>query len=555
MKKLIWIGLLLSGALTAQTPSAPPSPEVALENVRSTGEKIDASEVRRWAVSQNGRIKPFDSLARETILFVTGKYNKLGLNPVQLYLAMASDEAAPYAPLIEVRDPKLRVKLGYLQNQRYFSVAELENSPLMDMARPAFSKQQEGNKLNEEERKITEAFNQLSVTRGIILGEHLAQAADFTFLSHNEAGGDHQAPGGPISAKVKEYIETLKSGDLAKAQSLSSEMVSVTRTQQAPELFHHYLDKLDLEILFHKIHPFFWAYVLSFLIGLFFILNLNKQPLSQGMTWLLIVLPLIPLVLGLGIRVYITRFAPVTNMYGTMIWVALGVMVFSSILYKLYQSSKMSGMMYIGAGLILLLTDSIPLILSPDLDPIVAVLRSNFWLSTHVTTITISYAAFTIAMILGNVTLVRIWLVKDNSAFVKEYSHYAYRMIQLGCFLLTVGIILGGVWADYSWGRFWGWDPKETWALIADLGFLALLHARYIGWLDPFKLLAFSPLSYLLVVMAWYGVNFILAAGLHSYGFSSGGATAVAIFVSLQVVLLVAGIIRVRQLKMADAIA
>jgi ABC-type transport system involved in cytochrome c biogenesis permease subunit len=117
-------------------------------------------------------------------------------------------------------------------------------------------------------------------------------------------------------------------------------------------------------------------------------------------------------------------------------------------------------------------------------------------------------------------------------------------MIQLGVFLITAGIILGGIWADYSWGRFWGWDPKETWALIADVGFIAILHARYTGWLKDFGVLAASCIAYLLVIMAWYGVNFILAAGLHSYGFSSGGALVVSIFVSAQLILFAAAILK-----------
>lgn len=236
-------------------------------------------------------------------------------------------------------------------------------------------------------------------------------------------------------------------------------------------------------------------------------------------------------------------------MYGTMIWVSLGVATFSAILYLLYKNPYVLAAAMLCSGFILMLTEQIPMILSPDLDPIVAVLRSNFWLSTHVTTITISYAAFTVAAVLGNIALIRVWIYKDNESFFKEYSHYAYRMIQLGCFLLTVGIILGGVWADYSWGRFWGWDPKETWALIADVGFLALLHARIAGWLKPFTLLALSPVAYLLVIMAWYGVNFILAAGLHSYGFSSGGALVVAIYVAAQMIILSLGLWRYFRLQ------
>ena len=94
--------------------------------------------------------------------------------------------------------------------------------------------------------------------------------------------------------------------------------------------------------------------------------------------------------------------------------------------------------------------------------------------------------------------------------------------------LLASGTVLGGVWANYSWGRFWGWDPKETWALIALLGYLAVLHGRYAGWLDTFGFAVGSVVAFLGVLMAWYGVNFVLAAGLHSYGFGGGGAPYVA---------------------------
>jgi ABC-type transport system involved in cytochrome c biogenesis permease subunit len=100
---------------------------------------------------------------------------------------------------------------------------------------------------------------------------------------------------------------------------------------------------------------------------------------------------------------------------------------------------------------------------------------------------------------------------------------FTYKTIQAGVILLSAGIILGGVWADYSWGRFWGWDPKEVWALVALLGYLAVLHARYGGIVGHRGLAVLSVLCFSLVVMAWYGVNFVLGAGLHSYGFGGGG--------------------------------
>ena len=99
------------------------------------------------------------------------------------------------------------------------------------------------------------------------------------------------------------------------------------------------------------------------------------------------------------------------------------------------------------------------------------------------------------------------------------------------CFLLAAGTILGGVWANYSWGRFWGWDPKETWALIALLCYILTLHGRLAGWWTQFGLVVASVVCFLAVLMAWYGVNFVFGKGLHSYGFGLGGEMYVASFV------------------------
>ena len=95
--------------------------------------------------------------------------------------------------------------------------------------------------------------------------------------------------------------------------------------------------------------------------------------------------------------------------------------------------------------------------------------------------------------------------------------------MQVGVVLLATGTFLGGLWAAYSWGRFWGWDPKEVWALIALLGYLAVLHARFAGWVKHRGLAALAVSCFALVIVAWYGVNFVLGAGLHSYGFGGGG--------------------------------
>jgi len=126
--------------------------------------------------------------------------------------------------------------------------------------------------------------------------------------------------------------------------------------------------------------------------------------------------------------------------------------------------------------------------------------------------------------------------LKDEARYAEQIrigTQSIYRAIQVGVVLIAFGIILGGIWADYSWGRFWGWDPKETWALISLLGYVAVLHGRLVGWIKNFQLAAASIVTFSLVMMSWYGVNFVLGAGLHSYGFGAGGVEYVTGFVVL----------------------
>ncbi len=114
--------------------------------------------------------------------------------------------------------------------------------------------------------------------------------------------------------------------------------------------------------------------------------------------------------------------------------------------------------------------------------------------------------------------------MQETALIIKPLANFVYRAMQVGVLLIAAGTILGGVWADYSWGRFWGWDPKEVWALITLLVYLVPLHGRFAGWVNTFGLTQASVICFLSVVMCLYGVNFVLGVGLHSYGFTEGGS-------------------------------
>jgi ABC-type transport system involved in cytochrome c biogenesis permease subunit len=113
--------------------------------------------------------------------------------------------------------------------------------------------------------------------------------------------------------------------------------------------------------------------------------------------------------------------------------------------------------------------------------------------------------------------------MQETAARIKPLSNVIYRTMQVGVLLIAGGTFLGGWWADKSWGRFWGWDPKEVWALITLLVYLVPLHGRFAGWFNMFALVVASVVCSMSVIMAWYGVNFVLGVGLHSYGFTEGG--------------------------------
>ncbi len=257
---------------------------------------------------------------------------------------------------------------------------------------------------------------------------------------------------------------------------------------------------------------------------------------------------------GIVMRCIIAGRPPVTNMYESIIWVSFAVLFFGMIFFARYRTP-----VYMLAALpvtliALLLVHQMPIAMPSSIDPLVPVLRDNFWLTIHVLTITLSYAAFALAMGFGHILL---WRYARNPAAASADApmhFWLYRVLQLGVLLLAAGTILGGVWANYSWGRFWGWDPKETWALIALLCYILTLHGRLASWWTEFGLVVASVVCFLAVLMAWYGVNFVLGKGLHSYGFGIGGETYVATFVIADLLFVVFAIWRYRASKRAVSV-
>ena len=297
---------------------------------------------------------------------------------------------------------------------------------------------------------------------------------------------------------------------------------------------------MRLEVLYNHGVPFRIAWICMLLA--FVCLLLNCLLLKTGSSWKIFPLTgwslflcgLVAIVVGFAMRIAISGRAPVTNMYESVVYVGLGVALFGALLEIFHRRGYVLTAAAAVATVALILADNCPAALDPSLQPLQPVLRCNFWLVTHVMTITMSYAAFALALGISNITLCYFLCGAEDGPAIESLTAFTYRAMQVGVLLLAAGTILGGVWADYSWGRFWGWDPKEVWALITLLGYLAVLHARHVLWVKPFGLAALSTSCFSLVIMAWYGVNFVLGAGLHSYGFGAGGAAYVLIAAAVQ---------------------
>jgi ABC-type transport system involved in cytochrome c biogenesis permease subunit len=217
---------------------------------------------------------------------------------------------------------------------------------------------------------------------------------------------------------------------------------------------------------------------------------------------------------GILIRVILGGRPPVSNFYETMLWLPFAAVVLALIFEWIYRARYFALSASILATIMLWLSDYVPL--DSSISPVVAVLRSHLWLTIHVLTIVASYGALALATVLahlyGWLSLIR----RGAHPSLPTLETFLYRLVQVGVVLLAGGIMLGAVWANASWGRYWGWDPKETWALITLLWFIAALHGRFAGWLKSVGFALVTIGGFFLLLMTYYGVSFYLV-GLHSY--------------------------------------
>jgi ABC-type transport system involved in cytochrome c biogenesis permease subunit len=297
------------------------------------------------------------------------------------------------------------------------------------------------------------------------------------------------------------------------------------------------------EFFFNQIEPFYKSmviYIAAVLLGCVFWLNLSEPVRRTGFA--LLVLAFAIHTVGLGMRMFLQGRPPVTNLYSSAIFIGWGAVALGIILERVFKG----GIGLVASGLIGFVTLIIAhhLAMSGDtMEMMRAVLNTNLWLATHVVVITIGYSSMFLAGLLAAIYIARGFFTRTLSPHTaRALARMVYGIICFATLTSFTGTILGGIWADQSWGRFWGWDPKENGALLIVLWNAVILHARWGGAIKERGLMAMAVFGNIVTSFSWFGVN-MLGIGLHAYGFMDRAFFWLMLFDASQVALIVVALI------------
>jgi cytochrome c-type biogenesis protein CcsB len=283
--------------------------------------------------------------------------------------------------------------------------------------------------------------------------------------------------------------------------------------------------KVNLEILYNDVNIFKRLFPIYATLGLILIILLFTQVLNPGLRigavvktfMILIFIAFIFHTVGLAIRWYISGHAPWSNGYETMIYISWGT-VLSGLIFSRTSRITLATTAILASVTLMVANLSW---LDPEITNLVPVLKS-YWLVIHVAIITASYSFLGVGALLGTLNLILISLQNKKNYIrfketIEELTNINEMNLIIGVFLVTIGTFLGAVWANESWGRYWGWDPKETWALVTVLVYSFIIHMRLIPGLNSVYAFNFAALiGFSSVLMTYFGVNYYLS-GLHSY--------------------------------------
>lgn len=481
----------------------------------------------------SGRFQPFNSISSQVVRKFSRKITYDGLNSDRILLGiMMNPDYWVQQPMIKVSNNELKKIIGI----------EGSTAKFVD-----FFDSSRGNGAYKLSEYVEEAYQKKPAERGtfdkdiITVDErvnvfYMAMNSDFMkiFPVPNSPNQGWKSPMGPfaeyrgqdsvfVSSVFGYYLQSLQSGNYPDA-SLMLQGIKQFQDRYADHQLEN-LSKMEMEITYNKINIFdrlFAPYGIAGFIMLILIFVKVMAP-KYKFTWpvhilaIIILLAFVAHTLGLVTRWYIAGHAPWSNGFEAMIFIGWATVLAGLIFYKkspiaLAATSILAFLFVYVAHLSWM---------NPEITDLVPVLKS-YWLTIHVAVITASYGFLALGALMGFINLIFFILQNKNnlkrvSAKVGEITRINEMTIIVGLYLLTIGTFLGGVWANESWGRYWGWDPKETWALVTVLVYSFILHMRFIpGMKSLYSFNLMTVIGYSSVLMTFFGVNYYLS-GLHSY--------------------------------------
>ena len=490
-----------------------------------------------------GRIKPFHTLSSEILRKVSRKSSVYDQNSVQVVLGMSIDPLLwQMLPIIKVSHADILNLIKQEGNHvSFISFFNAQNNyVLTPYVEAAYAKKPIDR--TDFDKKIMEVDERVNICSMVFSNQLInifpsKESIDIRWSTdvNMSVPGIDSLKTSSFNTLYRNFIFDSFANDEWDSSDAMVNFILNYQDQYAKSILPSQL-KINLELLYNKINPFGWTrlFALYMFSGLIFLLVLLIQIFYPydifnrliSLFYFLIFSAFIFHLFALAVRWYISGHAPWSNAYESVIFIAFATMLAGIVFVKksnfsLVASSLVASMLLFVANLNWL---------NPEITNLVPVLKS-YWLMIHVSVITSSYGFFGLSAFLGFLSILLIIASNMNivQKNVKDLTIINEQSMIIGLFLMTIGTFLGGVWANESWGRYWGWDPKETWALVSCIVYTLILHirllksTRYIYFFNVCALFGFSS-----ILMTYFGVNYYLD-GLHSY--AAGDAFPVPSFV------------------------
>jgi len=480
--------------------------------------------------SSKGRVEPVNTMASEILRKIARKNSWEGISPTEVFLDMqVNPQKWADVAIIKVANPELRKMLNANGNYVSYNMMvdpNTGNYKLRDMVTAAYEKK--ANQRNKLDKEVINVDERLNILMSVFSGTYLTIFPvpgdnNHKWININEANLLGSEKGTFAKNTLTGYLGAVSQGDWTNATALLGKLRSFQQSEGAKIVLSE--TKINLEIFYNNANIFGRLSKIFMLLGLIMlglnlatIFNPKFNPVTiKKLSVILIILLFAVETAGMGIRWYISGHAPWSNGYESMVFISWATCLAGLLFYG--RSEITLALTTLLAGLTLLVAGFSWM--NPEITPLVPVLKS-YWLIVHVAIITSSYGFLGVGALLGLLNLILIISRNKGNALrvnltIKELVNVIDIALLIGLILLTLGSFLGGVWANESWGRYWGWDPKETWALVTILVYTFISHMHKIpGFKGEYALSAASLLGFSSVLMTYFGVNYYLS-GMHSY--------------------------------------